>query len=62
MTTVTVWHGIKHDDATTTDIDIHPSKTVQQQCAYWAQGGGILVDTLEFIPWHKVNYIQVVKA
>lgn len=72
---ITVWHGEKHDDFTTTEIILEPTLGMENRThspdenkwiAKVKADGGFWVSghdsgNYSFIPWHRINYIDVAR-
>lgn len=70
---ITVWHGVGHDNSTTTEITLeattgHENRTNPPDKSKWlaqvkADGGfwvnGSNYGQYAFVPWHRINYIEV---
>lgn len=53
-----IWHAVHHDGGDVTLIDIETNRltqlrTIQENGGFWAGEA--------FIPWHRINYIEVVE-
>jgi len=55
-----VWHGTKHDDSTVTVIFPEGEGAIKWVAKAKADGGFWTQDPpLSFVPWHRINYIEV---
>lgn len=57
MVTLKVWHGTtRHDDATVSEFILTDSAgqwidRARKVGGFWGRGG--------FVPWHRINYVEV---
>jgi hypothetical protein len=54
-----VWHGERHDDFTTTEVLLKPNESAQDWTRDHSNLGGFWYDGTKFVPWHRVNYIEL---
>lgn len=55
---INVWHGIRHDDAVVTEVDTRDRSLLQWQYEARKSGGFHIWPSGNFVPWHRVNYIE----
>lgn len=54
-----IWHGKKHDDYTATEVLLKPSESAGDWIKKAVKDGGFWYDGDKFIPWHRVNYVEL---
>lgn len=63
MATLKIWHGTNHEDFTVTEITDNVMCRTAEQWITNAIGHSGFWDTVHtFVPWHRVNYIEVLGA
>lgn len=53
-----IWHTQGHDDFTTSQVLLKPSESAQEWAENAARMGGFWKPE-GFVPWHKINYIEI---
>jgi hypothetical protein len=54
-----VWHFEKHDNYTTTEVLLRASESAGDWVKKTRKDGGFWYDGDKFIPWHRINYIEL---
>lgn len=64
--TLRIWHFVRHDDATATEVqfeNVCRGSDAHTACIQEIRkSGGFWQDASHYVPWHRVNYIEVVGA
>lgn len=54
-----VWHVEKHDNFTTTEVLLKDSESATDWIKKTTKLGGFWYDGTNFIPWHRVDFIEL---